>query len=1184
MAGVQINTRCGVRLRAAILIVATALGGWSAWGQKPDQPAQLPIETLLSQELPQVPPQSPREMVVELRIVGNRNVPVEKVITFIRTRAGRPYDPEMIEEDVRRLMSDRGHHFVSVRPLTQKVPGGRIVTFELVERPVMGYIKYVGNQAVKKKVLAGETGLKANDAMDPFAVEEGRRRMEEYYHSKGFSKVQIQIFEGSKPSDRGAIYIINEGPKQRYLWTSFEGNTIANDGRLRTQIQAKPGFLWFFRGEVDRKQIDEDLQRLTAYYRGLGFFRARVGRKLDYNDAMNWLSLTFVIDEGPRYKVRNIVLMGNKRFSAGRLQRDAKLRAGEYFDQSEMTADTTTMTDLYGGIGYVFANVKPDTRFLDVPGQVDLVYNVKEGRRYRVGKINVDIKGEYPHTRLHTVLNRMSIHPGDIVDTRELRNSERRLKASGLFASGQGGGGGPKIVFTPPDLEKDPETGETPQVADRPGGSGGGRGGRFRGQSPDVQPYRAMRPTGEPDDDEEELVDLVVLGELLPGKDGGVDEPLRDPRMVQVVGKRTGQPRQPLEYVAPASPEAAPVLPMLPGHVLPGEVPVEQLPREIVTPDDTGVESSLPPGTIVRGQQPDTGNSQLDTSGWQSDRTNVAPSANPSYGAAGPSSLRWGNQNNSQNTNNAAPNYGATGINRNGVPATSASLQGATAAQPNAEVYGGGNGFSVPSFDSNSRNGSDRLRTMDPGVDPRAPVGGPPTGIASMPAAGNSPYPASSYPAGAVQTSNGIVTGTTAANTSPMTGEYRPVTQGTGPAPIVGSNVAFEQGRSVDRSVDRWMYRDPPDLMGRAPNQDPPLYLPLNPNLEETQTGRLMFSIGVNSDSGLVGSVVVDEQNFDWTRWPHSWEEIRNGTAWRGAGQRFRVEAAPGTSVSRYTMSFTEPYLLDTSIMLGLSGYYYQRIYSDQWTEERGGGRVTMGYQFLPDISGSISYRGENVVISDPASGNSGVVPPDVAAVLGSNTLHGFGARLTWDKRDNQFLATEGYYVDVGFEQVAGSYNYSRADIDFRKYFWTYERPDHSGRHVISLAGKFAVTSDNTPVYDRYYAGGYSSLRGYSFRGVSPRYDGIATGGDAMLLASAEYMFPITADDMLRGVVFVDTGTVEPALSHWNQKYRVAPGFGMRITIPAMGPAPIALDFAFPVAQQDGDDKQVFSFFIGFLR
>ncbi len=71
---------------------------------------------------------------------------------------------------------------------------------------------------------------------------------------------------------------------------------------------------------------------------------------------------------------------------------------------------------------------------------------------------------------------------------------------------------------------------------------------------------------------------------------------------------------------------------------------------------------------------------------------------------------------------------------------------------------------------------------------------------------------------------------------------------------------------------------------------------------------------------------------------------------------------------------------------------------------------------------------------------------------------------------------------------------------------------------------------------------------------------------------------------MLRAVFFVDAGTVEPTVSNWSDRFRVAPGFGLRIAIPAMGPAPIALDFGFPVVKQAGDMTQVFSFSVGWSR
>jgi outer membrane protein insertion porin family len=77
-------------------------------------------------------------------------------------------------------------------------------------------------------------------------------------------------------------------------------------------------------------------------------------------------------------------------------------------------------------------------------------------------------------------------------------------------------------------------------------------------------------------------------------------------------------------------------------------------------------------------------------------------------------------------------------------------------------------------------------------------------------------------------------------------------------------------------------------------------------------------------------------------------------------------------------------------------------------------------------------------------------------------------------------------------------------------------------------------------------------------------------------------MAPITADDNIRVVGFSDFGTIEEnvTLSH----FRLTVGAGLRLTIPAMGPAPIALDFAIPLMEQNEDNRRLFSFYVGFTN
>jgi outer membrane protein insertion porin family len=94
----------------------------------------------------------------------------------------------------------------------------------------------------------------------------------------------------------------------------------------------------------------------------------------------------------------------------------------------------------------------------------------------------------------------------------------------------------------------------------------------------------------------------------------------------------------------------------------------------------------------------------------------------------------------------------------------------------------------------------------------------------------------------------------------------------------------------------------------------------------------------------------------------------------------------------------------------------------------------------------------------------------------------------------------------------------------------------------------------------------------------------VVVGGQFRLLGSVEYMMPLTADDMIKAVAFVDYGTVEREITIAADNFRVAPGFGFRISVPALGPAPLAFDFAFPVAKASTDNTQVFSFFFGIGR
>lgn len=1038
----------------------------------------------------QPPAALPAEVLVtEVRIVGNKSLPVEEITPHLRTRAGRPFNLEIIEEDAHRL--HQTGKFIDVRTFWQQAPGGRIVIYEVLERPILTEVKFVGNEEIGKKKLEKETGLKAGDPLNNFAVEEARRKLETFYKSKGFSKARVTLIEGDKSTDRRAIFYINEGVKQKVQIVEFIGNTIASDERLQTQIKTKNPVLYMFKGELDRKELEEDVHRLTDYYRALGFFQAkigyeigpfnlsehydyrglgsRVGRELNQLDSAQWVVVTFVINEGPRFKIRNISVEGNTKYNSEELLSDMKLESGEFFDRGKMLADRNALSEKYGSVGYVFCDVKAEPRLLEQPATLDLTYKIKENDRYRVGNVNVVIKGEYPHTKITTVMNRLSLRPGDIVDIREIRASERRLKYSQLFEINPAQGEPPKISFTRPLPEE-----ENPvNFARRPPAEP-----RVRMQSPDP-PGATAGWSGNA------------------GSTGGqTTRGTRQPRDRILNFTLTGTAAHPENW--------------------------QRLPVE-------------PYASMLPAQQPSVVRSQY----------------TPASGKTFPrmaSRLPWlGGR---EETPSPAPPTVSTG-NPYGAPTTTANGYPASGVAPNAN-YANGAGASLPPAGNAAPSAPSPLTT--------------PTGATLNPAATSVAPPSAAWgqPVGAqpVAAPPGVAQPTAPyGNTAPPQ-YYDPQVSPAGTAPG-----AFDPNSP---------------FFGGPPDPDPLRQLQLDISATEAPTGRFMVGVGINSEAGLFGSVVIDEQNFDLLNFPSGWNDVRNFTAFRGNGQRLRLEAAPGTEVQRYTVTFQEPYLLDTPVSTGVSGYYFSRAYYE-WFEDRVGGRVALGYQFTPDLTGSLAYRGGRVNITDIIDARIW----ELEEVKQANAVHGFQASLAYDTRDNMFLATEGGLIQASFEEVVGTWQYPRAELAVSRHFTMHQRPDTSGRHVLSLSSRVGYTGPNTPIYEHFYIGGFSTLRGFQFRDASPVSSinpNVYIGGEFMLLASVEYMFPITADDMLRAVVFCDTGTVEPTIDNWTDRYRVAPGFGLRITVPAMGPAPIALDFAFPVSKNPTDRDEIFSFFIGFGR
>ena len=349
----------------------------------------------------------------------------------------------------------------------------------------------------------------------------------------------------------------------------------------------------------------------------------------------------------------------------------------------------------------------------------------------------------------------------------------------------------------------------------------------------------------------------------------------------------------------------------------------------------------------------------------------------------------------------------------------------------------------------------------------------------------------------------------------------------------------------------------------------------------EGRTAEFLVGAGISTDSGLLGTVSFTQRNFDILRWPGSWKEFISGQAFKGAGQTLRIVAEPGTELMRFYLEWQEPALFDQPYSLGTRLFLFNRA-REGYDETRYGGVVSVGHMFKNRWYGEVATRLEGVDINNIDHD----APPEVRDVEGTSFLAGVKGTVVRDRTDSRWMPTTGDRLSLSAEQVMGSFTFLRAVADYHAYWTVYV--DAMGRkHILAARGEIGQIFGDSPIFEKFYGGGIGSVRGFRYRGISPRskapgVDDDPIGGDFMVFAGAEYSFPIVGTGEgheLRGVVFLDTGTVEEDFGVTT--YRASVGFGVRWTIPFFGPVPMAFDFGFPLSKDKDDDTQVFSFSLG---
>ncbi len=344
--------------------------------------------------------------------------------------------------------------------------------------------------------------------------------------------------------------------------------------------------------------------------------------------------------------------------------------------------------------------------------------------------------------------------------------------------------------------------------------------------------------------------------------------------------------------------------------------------------------------------------------------------------------------------------------------------------------------------------------------------------------------------------------------------------------------------------------------------------------LKETESfGRIRLAAGLSSDQGLIGEIALIRTNFDLADLPKSFKDMFvDRTAFLGAGQNLEISVSPGMDVSRFRITFEEPYMFGKPLSFGVSLYQWDWG-RDSYDEIRAGINLSFGRRLTREWVASMRLRVQSINVDNIDNDAA----PDIVEVEGKNSLVAVRFSLVRDVRkiDRMFKPYAGQRTFLVFEPVLGDFSLFKVSFGTTRYR-TVHVDEEGLLHILKLHTEIGlIFGDDSPIYERYYLGGTGNMRGFDYRGLGPHQNDDPVGGDTMVFSTIEYTFPILGDT-IRGAIFTDVGTVNEGVGDFGS-VRMSVGFGVRIFSPQI-PIPITIDFGLPIMKEDDDDTQIVSF------
>ena len=365
-----------------------------------------------------------------IRIQGNQRIEEGTIRSYMLVQPGDGFEAERIDRSLKTLFATGLFQDVTINR------DGSSLLVKVVENPIVNRIAFEGNRKLTDEQLRPELQLRARAVYTPQLVSADRQRLLDLYAKRGRFAATVEPKIIRLDQNRvDVVFEVNEGDTTLVSRISVVGNRAFSEGRLREVINSREQA--FYRilsssDQYDPEKINFDKELLRRFYLKNGY------ADFEVKDATAELSpdrraffVTFTISEGERYRVGTVKIDSKLRnLNGADLTPIVPIEMGDTYDGDAVEKATTALQDAVQNRGFAFVDVKPQIARDRGKKTVDLVFEVSEGPRVYIERI--DIVGN-TRTKDKVVRREFRLAEGDAFNAATVRRSRQRLQDLGYF-------------------------------------------------------------------------------------------------------------------------------------------------------------------------------------------------------------------------------------------------------------------------------------------------------------------------------------------------------------------------------------------------------------------------------------------------------------------------------------------------------------------------------------------------------------------------------------------------------------------------------------------------------------------------------------------------------------------------------------------------------------------------------